>query len=85
MFINLLLIAVAWASLLLPLPRWLFFISSFVVLIVGTLFALFGAFFAYWSGHMGPDDNQAVYVLVTGILILLSRAHWLMMGIADDS
>lgn len=85
MLINLFLIAVAWGSLLIPLPRWLFFIFSFVVLIVGTLFALFGAFFTYWSGHMGPDDNQAVYVLVTGILVVLSRARWLIKGIVDNS
>lgn len=85
MLINLLMIAAAWGSLLLPVPRWMFFVLSFIVLFLGTLFVLFGAFFTYWSGHMGPDDNQSVYVLLTGILIVLSRARWLIKGIAGDS
>ncbi|MGB4860372.1 MAG: hypothetical protein WBP11_13740 [Dokdonella sp.] len=82
--INLLLIAVAWGSLLLPLPRWLFFILSFIVLFVGTMFVLFGALFVYWDSHMQPENNLAMYGLVTGILIVLSRATWLVKGLLRD-
>ena len=83
--IDLLLIAFAWGSLLLPLPKWLSFILGFAVLFVGTIFVLFGIAGVYWDSHMRPGINTAAWGLVSGVLIVLSRAAWLVKGLLGDS
>lgn len=69
-----LLVATAWGSLFVPLPRWASVICSVFVLGIGVLMTLFGLAAAYWNDHMAPSDSGGTAVWVSGVLMLLSRA-----------
>ena len=71
--IYFLLVLAAWGSLFLPLPRWASVVCSFLFLGLGTILLLFGLAGSYWS-HMTPGSSPATSTLVTGALLLLSRA-----------
>lgn len=70
-----LLVVAAWGSLFFRLPTWLSILSSFVFLFLGAILLLFGLAGSYWDSHMTPGgDNPAASTLITGVLLLLSRA-----------
>ena len=73
--IYFLLVVLAWGTLFLPMPRWLSIIASLAFLSVGVVLLLFGMAGSYWDSHMSPNNpSQATSTLVTGVLLLLSRA-----------
>jgi hypothetical protein len=69
-----LLIVAAWGSLFLNLPRWASVFASCVFLGLGTIFLLFGLAGSYWDSYMTSGSSTATSTLVTGALLLLSRA-----------
>ena len=69
-----LLVLAAWGSLFFRLPTWLSILSSLAFLGLGAIFLLFGLAFSYWDSHMTPGSSGATSTLVTGVLLLLSRA-----------
>ena len=72
--IYFLLVLAAWGSLFLPLPCWASVVCSFLFLGLGTILLLFGLAGSYWHSHMTPGSSPATSTLVTGALLLLSRA-----------
>jgi hypothetical protein len=73
--IYFLLVVSAWGTLFLPMPRWLSLIASLAFLSIGTILLLFGMAGSYWDSNMSPNSpSQATSTLVTGVLLLLSRA-----------
>lgn len=72
--IYFLLILAAWGSLFLNLPRWVSVLGSCVFLGLGAIFLLFGLAGSYWDSHMTSADSAATSTLVTGALLVLSRA-----------
>ena len=69
-----LLVVVAWGSLFVPLPSWVKVLLSIGFLGLGALFLLFGLAGSYWDSHMTPGTSSSTSTLVTGVLLLLSRA-----------
>lgn len=69
-----LLVLVAWGSLVVPLPTWAKILMTFGVLFMGGVLLLFGMAGSYWDSHMTPGTSSATSTLLTGILLLLSRA-----------
>jgi hypothetical protein len=69
-----LLVLAAWGSLFLRLPRWLSVLASCVFLGLGAILLLFGLAGSYWDSHMTPGSSASTSTLVTGGLLLLSRA-----------
>lgn len=69
-----LLVLAAWGSLFFRLPTWLSILSSLAFLGLGAIFLLFGLAFSYWDSHMTSGSSGATSTLVTGVLLLLSRA-----------
>lgn len=70
-----LLVAVAFATLFIPMPRWLSALLSFLFVGLGLLMVLFGWMGSYWDDHMRPNaDSAATPILRTGLLLLLSQA-----------
>ena len=72
--IYVLLVVAAWGSLFVPLPSWVKILLSIGFLGFGILFLLFGLAGSYWDSHMTPGSSSSTSTLVTGILLLLSRA-----------
>lgn len=73
--IYFLLVVLAWGTLFLPMPRWLSIVASLAFLSLGAVLLLFGMAGSYWDSHMSPNSkSQATSTLVTGVLLLLSRA-----------
>ncbi len=72
--LGFLLVAAAWGSLFVTMPRWVSVLCSSAVLGVGALMALFGLAAAYWDDHMTSGDSGGTSVWVAGVLMLLSRA-----------
>ncbi|KRA17032.1 hypothetical protein [Lysobacter sp. Root604] len=72
--VYVLLVIAAWGSLFFRLPVWLSILSSCVFLGLGAVFLLFGLAGSYWDSHMTSGDSAATSTLVTGALLLLSRA-----------
>ncbi|MGE0806699.1 MAG: hypothetical protein AB7L76_14200 [Burkholderiaceae bacterium] len=79
-----LLVVIAWATLLIPMPRWLSVLATAAVIGVGLLLLIVGLASAYWDSHMRPNDSGATAVWVTGLLLLLSRAVTLVKGLLDS-
>jgi len=69
-----LLVVAAWGSLLVPLPSWAKVLLSVGFLGFGAIFLLFGLAGFYWDSHMTPGTSSSTSTLVTGVLLLLSRA-----------
>jgi hypothetical protein len=69
-----LLVAGAWGSLLVPLPGWAKGLLSVAFLGLGVLLLLFGWAGSYWDSNMTAGASSATSTLVTGVLLLLSRA-----------
>jgi hypothetical protein len=69
-----LLVVAAWGSLFVPLPGWAKVLLSAAFLGLGALFLLFGLAGSYWDSHMTPGTSSSTSTLVTGVLLLLSRA-----------
>lgn len=69
-----LLVISAWGSLFLPLPKWAKFLLSFLFVFLGSVLFLLGLFGTYWDSHMPLGESKATSTLITGILLLLSRA-----------
>jgi hypothetical protein len=69
-----LLVVAAWGSLFVPLPGWAKGLLSVACLGLGALFLLFGLAGSYWDSHMTPGSSSSTSTLVTGVLLLLSRA-----------
>lgn len=73
--IYFLLVVLAWGTLFLSMPRWLSIVASLGFASIGAVLLLFGMAGSYWDSHMSPNSkSQATSTLVTGILLLLSRA-----------
>ncbi|KRD31504.1 hypothetical protein ASE35_16035 [Lysobacter sp. Root916] len=72
--VYVLLVIAAWGSLFFRLPVWLSILSSCAFLGLGAVFLLFGLAGSYWDSHMTSGDSAATSTLVTGVLLLLSRA-----------
>ncbi len=72
------LVLVAWGSLLLPLPSWLKGVMSVAVIGIGAVLLLFGLGGSYWDSHMRPGSSSAGSTILTGVLLLLSRAAHVM-------
>lgn len=72
--VYLLLVVVAWGSLFIRLPRWFSALLSVGLLSLGALFVLFGLAGSYWDSHMTPGTSSSTSTLLTGIMLLLSRA-----------
>jgi hypothetical protein len=74
-FIFALLVIAAWGSLFIPLSCWAKGLLSFGFLCLGIIFLLFGLGGWYWDSYMSPGSSSpATALLVTGVLLLLSRA-----------
>lgn len=69
-----LLVLAAWVSLFVPLPTWAKVLLSVGFLGFGGLLLLFGLAGGYWDSHMTSGASQATSTLVTGALLVLSRA-----------
>lgn len=78
-----LLVAVAWITAFIPMPRWLSVLISTVVLIAGTFLVLSGGMDYWWDRSMQPDQNDGLHVLLAGVAMLLSRAAIVLRVIAE--
>ena len=73
----------AWATLLIPMPRWLDGILSFVVIGLGLVLVVLGGMAWYWDSHMRADADGGMTTLVCGALMLLSRIKHVLRLIAE--
>jgi ABC-type multidrug transport system fused ATPase/permease subunit len=78
-----LLVAAAWISAFIPMPRWLSVLVSVAVLLVGTLLVVTGAMAYAWDRSMRPDETAGLYSLLAGGALLLSRARLVLRLIAE--
>lgn len=78
-----LIMALAWASLLWRTGTAMRVLMFAAFAFVGALMTLFGAFAYYWDSHMRPDQRSA-FLLVCGILTLLSQAGNFVKAIVND-
>lgn len=69
-----LLVLAAWGSLFLGLPKWAKLLLSLLFVGLGAVLLLFGLAGSYWDSHMTPGTTSSGSTLVTGVLLLLSRA-----------
>ena len=69
-----LLVIAAWGTLFVPLPGWAKVVLSAAFLCLGAIFLLFGLAGSYWDSHMTPGTSSSMSTLLTGVLLLLSRA-----------
>ena len=69
-----LLVIAAFGSLFLPMPSWAKALLGFAFIGLGIIFLLFGLAGSYWDSHMTPGTSSSTSTLVTGVLLLLSRA-----------
>lgn len=74
---------VAWATLLIPMPRWLAGTVTFLVIGFGLILSIMGGMAWYWDSHMQPDVNDGLAALICGVLMLLSRAKHVLRLIAE--
>ncbi len=72
------LVLVAWGSLLLPMPGWFKGVMTVAVIAIGAVLLLFGLGGSYWDSHMRPGSSSAGSTILTGVLLLLSRAAHVM-------
>ncbi len=73
----------AWLTLLIPMPRWLGGIVTFLVIGFGLIFAITGGMAWYWDSHMQPDAGGGFIAFACGVLMLLSRARHVLRLIAE--
>lgn len=79
-----LLVAAAYATLFIRMPRWASMLVGALVLGAGFVMVLFGAVFTYWGVQMRPgSDSPALRMLIGGVLLLLSRALLLLKLVAE--
>ena len=69
-----LLVVAAWGSLFLRPPTWLSVLLSCLFVGLGAILLLFGWAGSYWDSHMAPGSDASTSTLVTGVLLLMSRA-----------
>jgi len=81
--IAFLIMGLAWASLLWRTGTAMRVLMFAAFGFVGGLMTLFGAFAYYWDSHMRPDQ-RSVFLLVCGILTLLSQAGNFIKAIFGD-
>ncbi|MFC5740609.1 hypothetical protein [Dyella tabacisoli] len=74
-------VAVAWATLFIPGPKWLSFIVGCVVIWIALIFVIFGWAGVVWDSHMQPGATHAKWGLIAGILMLLSRATYVIKAV----
>lgn len=69
-----LLVALAWGTLFIPMPKWLAGVLSVLFVAVGCVIVVMGWAGATWDSHMQPGATHAKWGLAAGVLVLLSRA-----------
>ncbi len=77
-------VVVAWATLFISMPKWLSIVLNCVFIGAGLVLVIFGWAGVTWNSHMQPGATAAKWGLVAGVLLLLSRAKyviWLVMKI----
>lgn len=68
----------SWATLLIRDSSWLRVVLCVVVVAIGLLVLLAGAFSAYWDHYMRPGETVGWWAIGTGVLMLLSQiVGWL--------
>lgn len=73
-----LLILGSWATLLIRDSSWLRMVLFVLVVAIGALVLLAGAFSAYWDHFMRPSETVGWWWIGTGVLMLLSQiVGWL--------
>jgi len=72
--VYVLLVIAAWWSLFVPLLGWAKVVLSAAFLGLGAIFLFFGLAGSYWDSHMTPGTSSSTSTLLTGVLLLLSRA-----------
>lgn len=68
----------SWATLLIRDSSWLRVVACMLVVGIGVLVLLAGAFAAYWDHYMRPSETVGWWGIGTGVLMLLSQiVGWL--------
>ena len=78
-----LIMALAWASLLWRTGTALRVLLFVAFGFTGALMTVFGAFAYYWDSNMRPD-HRSTFLLVCGILTLLSQTGNFVKAVFDD-
>ena len=81
--VYVLLVVAAWGSLFVPLPQWMKVLLGVGFLGLGSLLLMFGLAGSYWDSHMTSGTSAATSTLVTGVLLVLSRAGLLLKVVVE--
>lgn len=79
----LLMVAGAWITAFLPMPRWLSIVLSIAILLAGTVLVVSGGLAYWWDSSMRADQSDSLHALIAGIALLLSRAKLVLRVIAE--
>jgi len=79
----LLMVAAAWITAYLPMPRWLSILLSTAILLSGVTLLVSGGLAYAWDSSMRADQNDSLHALIAGAALLLSRIRLVLRVVAE--